>query len=199
MPQDYGPRQALLWIIGDIDSHNLNNAQPYGSWTVNIRLPVATNKALTTLLKNGPYKSYTPHPNRYSILHVKASLKSVPEDLENEEEYLEPDTEPISNDGPYPFTYDGSSLKDGGPMPTSRYDVANFNDQSSVAVEVSLLGYQMADKEPSFSFAMQGIYHLGTVADNTPSTPGKRKGGCIVGDKKEPLSQQIFRRWFEVR
>ena len=133
---------------------------------------VATNKALTTLLKNGPYKSYIP-PNRYSILRVKASLKSVLEDLENEEEYLEPDAEPISDDDPYPFTYDGSSLKDGGRMPTSRYDVANFNDQSSVAVEVSLLGYQMTDKEPSFSFAMQGIYHLGTAADDTPSTPGK--------------------------
>jgi hypothetical protein len=54
------PTQALLWIIGDIDSHNLNNAQPYGAWTVNIRLPVATSKALTALLKNGPYKTYTP-------------------------------------------------------------------------------------------------------------------------------------------
>ena len=77
---------------------------------------------------------------------MKASLKSVLEDLENEKEYLEPDAEPISDDDPYPFTYDG---RDGGPMPTSRYDVANFNDQSFVAVEVSLLGYQMADKEPS--------------------------------------------------
>ncbi|KAN0070005.1 hypothetical protein V8E54_011586 [Elaphomyces granulatus] len=62
------PTQALLWIIGDIDSHNLNNAQPYGAWT------------------------------------------SVLEDLENEKEYLGPPAEPISDENPYPFTYDGSLL-----------------------------------------------------------------------------------------
>jgi hypothetical protein len=35
MPQEL----SRLWAVGDIDCHNLNNAQPYGAWTVNIRLP----------------------------------------------------------------------------------------------------------------------------------------------------------------
>jgi hypothetical protein len=42
---------------------------------------------------------------------------------------------------------------------------------------VSLLGYQMGDKEPGYSFSMQGIYHLGTVTE--------RKGGCIVSPRRQ--------------
>jgi hypothetical protein len=97
------PTQALLWIVGDIDSHNLSNAHPYGSWNINIRLAPSTNKALTSLLKTGPYKSYNP-PNRYSVLRIKATLKSVLEDLDDEVEYLEDPAEPICIDNPYPFT-----------------------------------------------------------------------------------------------
>src|SRR5882762_2359701 len=58
-PLDVEPTQALLWLVGDIDTASLTNADSYDSWTVNIRLPAQTNTALNALLKSGPYKSYT--------------------------------------------------------------------------------------------------------------------------------------------
>jgi hypothetical protein len=62
-------------------------------------------------------------------------------------------------------------------MPSSGYDICNFTDQTTVGVEVSFLAYHMDNREPDFSIGMQGVYHLGYLAADTPSTPGKRKGG----------------------
>ena len=55
------PRQSLFWIVGDVDSLNLETTRPYGSWTVGIRLPPATNRALNALLETGctPYRTGT--------------------------------------------------------------------------------------------------------------------------------------------
>ncbi|KAN0079121.1 hypothetical protein V8E54_005634 [Elaphomyces granulatus] len=55
--------------------------------------------------------------------------------------------------------------------------------QTPDATTKRLLGYQLTDKEPSYSLGMQGIYHLGTVAGDTPATPGKCKGGCLLSQK----------------
>jgi hypothetical protein len=65
MSQDLGT-YSLIWIVGDVGSLNFGTAQ------------LVTNKAL----KTGPFDVYTP-PNRYSILRIKASLKSVQEELES--------------------------------------------------------------------------------------------------------------------
>jgi hypothetical protein len=85
-------------------------------------------------------------------------------------------------------------------MPTSKYDLSHFDDRTSVAVETAVLGYQMDDKEPSFSFAIRGVYHLGTIEGDTPSTPGKRKGGYIVSPRRQKgaLSPRTHQRQDEV-
>jgi len=67
------PRQALLWFVGEIDSHSLDAATAYESWTLDVLLPTETDKALDKLLKTGPWKTFT-KPNRYSILRTKAVL-----------------------------------------------------------------------------------------------------------------------------
>jgi hypothetical protein len=59
------------------------------------------------------------------------------------------------------------------------YDVSRFTAQSLVAVEVSVLGYQMGDREPSYSFGLRCVYHLGGLR---PS--GKRKGGCVISTRR---------------
>jgi hypothetical protein len=72
---------------------------------------------------------------------VKASLKSVLEDLENEKEYLGPPAEPISDENPYPFTYDGSLLV-----------ILSLCRQSSVThltTQFGLLPFQPADNDMS--------------------------------------------------
>jgi hypothetical protein len=183
---DVQPTRALLWIVGDIDSHCLSNAQSYDTWTANIRLSASTNSALNALLKTGICKTYTA-PARYSILRVKATLKTVLEELlpaEGEEDFAALGGL-ITIYDVYPFTYDGRMLAENGPMPDSGYDVSKFNDQTTVGIEVSVLAYRMDGREPGFSVAMQGIYHLGTLPADTPSTPGKRKGGCIISPRRQ--------------
>jgi hypothetical protein len=180
------PTRALLWIVGDVDSHSLSNAESYDSWTANIRLSPPTNAALNALLKTGPFKTYTT-PARYSILRVKATLKTVLEDLrpaEGGDDFAAPG-EPISIYDVYPFIYDGSMLTEKGSVPNSGYDVNHFTDQTTVGVEVSFLAYHMDGREPGFSVSMQGVYHLGTLSSDTPSTPGKRKGGCIISPRRQ--------------
>ncbi|KAN0067290.1 hypothetical protein V8E54_014553, partial [Elaphomyces granulatus] len=51
-------------------------AGPYSSWFVDIRLPPAANKALSAIVKTGPYKTYTP-PNPYSLVRVSSSSAEV--------------------------------------------------------------------------------------------------------------------------
>ena len=170
----------------DIDSHCLSNAQSYDTWSVNIRLSTSTNSSLNALLRIGPCKAYTA-PARYSILRAKATLKTVLEELlpaEGEDDFAALGG-PITIYDVYPFMYDGTMLAENGPMPVSGYDVDKFNDQTTVAIEVSVLGYHMDGRDPGFSVAMQGIYHLGTLPADTPSTTGKRKGGCIISPRRQ--------------
>jgi hypothetical protein len=44
-------------------------------------------------------------------------------------------------DQPYPFTYDGTSLTEDWTLPDHGFDPSNFKDQSSVGVEVTVMGY----------------------------------------------------------
>lgn len=175
------PTQAVLWVIGDIDTVSLSSAQPYDTWTMSLRLSSDANKSLNTLFKSGPFKSYS-SPCQYSFLKLKASLKSVREDLSFDEE--EEIGGEISADDPYPFTYNGCSLTDGGAVPSTIYDTSHFNQRTCVGVEVSILGYQMANKEPGYSVSMRGVYHLGDAPENIPSTPRKRKGGYLVSTRR---------------
>jgi hypothetical protein len=100
-----GPQQALFWIVGDVDSLNLGNTLRF----VECRHPPApvTNRAL---LKTRPYRVYTP-PNRHSTLRVKATLKSVQDDLtsggDDEGDTLE---NVLGEDSTFPFTFDGSTI-----------------------------------------------------------------------------------------
>jgi hypothetical protein len=71
---------SLQALFGGIDSLGLENTRSYGSWSVGICLSTATNRALDALLKTRPYRMFTP-PNRHSTLRVKASLKSVQDDV----------------------------------------------------------------------------------------------------------------------
>jgi hypothetical protein len=130
-PLDVEPTQALLWLVGDIDTASLTSADSYDSWTANIRLPAQTNTTLSALLKSGPYKSYTSLA-RYSNLRIKANLKKVLDQLKELEESGNGDRavpghgELITAYEPYPFAYDGSKLTEDGPMPESGYDINNF-------------------------------------------------------------------------
>ncbi|KAN0082126.1 hypothetical protein V8E54_003424 [Elaphomyces granulatus] len=130
--------------------------------------------SLDALLKTGPFKSYAPS-NRYSLLKVKATFNSVQDDYQSE--YL-------STTSPFPFTYDGSSLVEGVSLVPDTYDVSRFTAQSLVAVEVSVLEYQMGDREPSYSFGLRCVYHLGGLPAAAPSTPGKQKGGCVISPRR---------------
>lgn len=176
------PTQAVLWVIGDIDTLSLGSAHPYDAWNITLRLSSAATKALNALFRSGPFKSYT---CQHSILKLKATLKSVREDLRDEEEEevaaLGGD---ISADDPYPFTYDGCALTDGGPVPTIRHEISTFNLRTCVAAEITLLAYQMPDKEPGYSISMRGIYHLGDTPEDVPTTPRKRKGGCLISPRR---------------
>jgi len=179
------PKEALFWLVGDIDTHSLSTAAPYETWTVDIRLPAIIDKALNGLLKTGPWKVFT-SPNPYSILRVKASLKAVQEDLKaDEDEDLAALADTIRMTDPHPFTHDGTMLREGSSVPCPGYNVSNFDEQTFVAVEVSSLGYQLQNKEPGYSVRMRSIYHLGKPPEGTPATPaGKRKGGCIVSPRR---------------
>jgi hypothetical protein len=169
------PVQAQLWIVGYLDSHTLDSAaKSFDAWTITLRLSPEYNRSLDALFKTGPFKSYEP-PNRYSLLKVKASYSSVTDDYESE--YL-------STTSPFPFTYDGSSLVEGVSLVPETYDVSKFTAQSLIAVEVFILGYQMSGREPSYSLGLGCVYHLGGLPAATPSTPGKRKGGCIVSPRR---------------
>ncbi|KAN0074340.1 hypothetical protein V8E54_008277 [Elaphomyces granulatus] len=66
------PRRALFWIVGDLEKVSLATAGPYSSWFVDIHLPPAANRALSAIVKTGPYKTYTP-PNPYSLVRVSSS------------------------------------------------------------------------------------------------------------------------------
>jgi hypothetical protein len=117
------------------------------------------------------------------LFRVKATLKNVLDDIASDEE---DDTLSSADDrSPFPFTYDSRALIVTSVSPPFEYDVSKFDDQSTVAVEVALLGYQLTDKEPSYSLGMQGIYHLGTVVGDTPAIPGKRKGGYLLSPRRQ--------------
>jgi hypothetical protein len=135
------PRRALFWIVGDLEKVSLSTAEPYSSWFVDIRLSPAANKALGAIVKTGPYKTYTP-PNLYSMVRVKATLKSVLDDIASDEE--DNTLSSVDDRSPFPFTYDGRALTATGVSPPFGYDVGNFDDQSTVAVEVALLGWKGA-------------------------------------------------------
>jgi len=175
------PVQALLWLVGHIDSHSLASSEPYGSWSITVRLPPVADNALNSLFKTGPYKTYT-SPNHYALVKAKATVKSVQEDLKELDEE-EPVTQLVA-DRPYPFTYDGTSLTDDWVLPDHGFDISNFKDQSSVGVEVSVLGYRIGDKEPGYSLGMRGVYHLGGSPAPAPLTPAKRKGGCLISPRR---------------
>jgi len=176
------PRRALFWIVGDLEKVSLSTAGPYSSWFVDIRLPPPANKALSSIVKTGPYKTYTP-PNPYFLVRVKTTLKNVLDDIASDEE--DDALSSVDDRSPFPFTYDGRTLTATGASPPFGYDVSKFDDQSTVAVEVALLGYQLTGKDPSYSVGMQGIYHLGAVASGTPTSPGKRKGGCLLSPRRQ--------------
>ena len=152
---DIQPSQAVIWLVGKVDGHTLTNSAPWSNWTLTVRLSPA-DLTLSTLLRTGPYKTYSP-PNRFLMVTVKAKVESVVEDL------TEMGEEPISllvADQPFPFTYDGTSLTEDCTLPDYRFDPSNFKDQSSVGVEVKVLGYQWPGKDPSYSLSMQSLYYL---------------------------------------
>ncbi|KAN0077940.1 hypothetical protein V8E54_006244 [Elaphomyces granulatus] len=148
------PRRALFWIIGDLEKVSLAMAGPYSSWFVDIRLPPATNKALSAIVKTGPYKTYTP-PNPYSLVRKHFQAPTMPRRKKATAKHVLPSS----------------------PLPARQ--------QTPDATTKRLLGYQLTDKEPSYSLGMQGIYHLGTVVGDTPATPGKRKGGCLLSPRRQ--------------
>ncbi|KAN0077744.1 hypothetical protein V8E54_006048 [Elaphomyces granulatus] len=151
------PRRALFWIVGDLEKVSLSTAGPYSSWFVDICLPPPANKALSSI--------------------------NVLDDIASDEE--DDALSSVDDRSPFPFTYDGRTLTATGASPPFGYDVSKFDDQSTVAVEVALLGYQLADKDPGYSVGMQGIYHLGAVASGTSTSPGKRKGGCLLSPRRQ--------------
>jgi hypothetical protein len=169
------PTQALLWLVGNIDRHSLSTATAYESWTVDILLPAETNEALDNLLKTGPWKEFT-KPNRYSILRTKATLRVVKDDLgDDDDEGLVSLGQTITADDPFPYTYNGSMMAEGGLVPNAGYDISNFSNQAAIAVELSVLGYQMEGKEPGYSFGIRGVYHLGSPPHGIATTPSKKR------------------------
>jgi len=84
-------------------------------------------------------------------------------------------------DQPYPFTYDGTSLTS---LPDHGFDHSHFKDRSSVGVEVSVLAYRMGLNQPGYSLHMRALYHLGPSTTPPPTTPTKRKGGCLVSPRR---------------
>ena len=68
-----------------------------------------------------------------------------------------------------------------GAVPSAGFHVSNFSNQTSIAIEVSVLGYQIDGKEPGYSFGMRGVYFLGHPPLSSVTTPTKkRKGECII-------------------
>ena len=128
------PTQALLWLVGHIDTQSLLHSGQYESWSVTIRLPPASDSALNAFWKSGPFKG-GPYvsPNRFALAKCKTSLKKVVEDLAEMGEE-EPVVQLVA-DLPYPFTYDGTSLTADWVLPDQSFDVANFKTGSSVGVE----------------------------------------------------------------
>jgi hypothetical protein len=175
------PTQALLWLVGDIDRHSLETTNKYQNWTVDVLLSAETDKALDRLLKTGPWSTFT-KPNRYSILRTKATLGAVKDDLrDDDDEGFVSLGHTITTNDPFPYTYNGSMMVENGAVPNAGFDVRNFSNQASIAVEFSILGYQIDGKEPGYSFGMRGVYHLGNPL-GTPSK--KRKGGCIISPRR---------------
>lgn len=176
------PKQAVLWLVGEVDEHTLNDSTPYGSWSMTIRLSSASDNALTTLLLTGPHKTDYAAPNLYTLAKVSAKVKSVVEDLEEMGE------DPISllvADQPYPFTYDGTSLTADWSLPDHGFDYSHFKNRSWVGVEVSVLAYRMGPlNQPGYSLHMRALYHLGPSTTPPPTTPMKRKGGCLVSPRR---------------
>jgi len=168
-----------------MDGHSLGSATAYGNWTVDILLSTEADRALDSLLKSGPWKEFT-KPNRYSILRTKATLGAVKADLGDEDdEGLVLLGQTLTADDPFPYTYNGSMMAECGVVPNAGYDISNFGSQASIAVELSVLGYQMEGKEPGYSFGMRGVYHLGNPPHGTTTTPSKkRKGGCIISPRR---------------
>jgi hypothetical protein len=179
------PTQALLWMVGNIENHSLDATTTYENWTVDVLLPTEADKALDNLLKTGPWKTFT-KPNRYSILRTKATLAAIKDDLfDEDDEILASLGQAITAKDPFPYTYNGSMMVEGGTVPTAGYDATNFVNQTSIAVEVSILGYQMEGKEPGYSFGMRGVYHLGNPPRDATITPTKkRRGGCIISPRR---------------
>lgn len=183
---DVEPKRALFWVVGEIDTAALTKLDSFSAWTASIRLNIPTNTALCALLDSGPYQSYT-SPARYSILRLKATLPHVLEQLSRVPTGVAiPGLGDFSTEFEgYPFSYDGSTLVRGGPTPEAGFDLYRFTDQTTVVVEVAFTGYQIGKNVPGFSVPMQGIYYLETTTTNTPSTPGKRKGGCILSPTRQ--------------
>jgi len=76
-------------------------------------------------------------------------------------------------------------IAEGGLVPNAGYDISNFSNQAAIAVELSVLGYQMEGKVPGYSFGMLGVYHLGSPPHGTTTTPSKkRKAGCIISPRR---------------
>ena len=99
-------------------------------------------------------------------MKAKATVKSVQEDLKEMGE-----EEPVMQlvaDLPYPFTYDGASLTDDWVLPDHGFDISHFKDQSSVGVEVSVLGYRIGDKDPGYSLSMFGTFNVEKMPDGLP-------------------------------
>lgn len=121
------PTQALLWLVGSIDCHSLGAATSYENWTVDLLLSTNTDNALDSLLKTGPWKTFT-KPNRYCIIRTKATLAAVREDLrDDDDEGLASLGQTITTNDPFPYTYNGSMVVENGSMPASGYDVTSVS------------------------------------------------------------------------
>ncbi|KAH8586494.1 hypothetical protein B0O99DRAFT_748287 [Bisporella sp. PMI_857] len=157
----------------------------YQNWTVDVLLSAETDKALDRLLKTGPWSTFT-KPNRYSILRTKTTLGAVKDDLrDDDDEGFVSLGHTITTNDPFPYTYNGSMMVENGAVPNAGFDVRNFSNQASIAVEFSILGYQIDGKEPGYSFGMRGVYHLGNPLRDKTGTPSKkRKGGCIISPRR---------------
>ncbi|MCJ1262636.1 hypothetical protein MMC22_002506 [Lobaria immixta] len=134
----------------------------YKTWSVAVEVSEDTQQARWIFLAAGPWGTKYKEPANPYIISVKAKLDDTRDellDLDDEEPIASADG--LSEYVPIPFTYEGTSLAQGSPMPAYGYDTFNFCKSSTVVVEALILVYNMKENPFGYSLCLRGIYHLG--------------------------------------
>jgi len=161
-------KELELWILGNIKQSNLGG-HGLKDWVLDLTLKDAVSYAFDVLITSGPYQAPSKrNPNYFSTLRLKSKLKK-------HQTYMSTDELTV-----FPQLYDARQLNSATTVRgDGMFPPENFADGASVAVECTVMGYQMGAAE-GYSVNILAVHLIASAEESsTPMTPRKRSKTLI--------------------